>query len=158
MFTTSHQPENLIPLLTSDTHHLSPFHSFLLLLLQPTNFNLLLTKMANVLWWYFFSKAIELADTVLMILRKKNNQVHPLISSSYINNIQEHIHIRTCMYDHVHTHFIVLIIFSSRCGCAYEREREREYVCIIIIIIFMITIIIILIIITIIIINNFVKR
>ncbi|XP_064605811.1 very long chain fatty acid elongase 2-like [Liolophura sinensis] len=33
------------------------------------------TRVARVLWWYFFSKAIELLDTVLMILRKKNNQV-----------------------------------------------------------------------------------
>ncbi|ESO12915.1 hypothetical protein HELRODRAFT_63042, partial [Helobdella robusta] len=32
-------------------------------------------KEIRVLWWYFFSKAIELFDTVLMILRKKNNQV-----------------------------------------------------------------------------------
>lgn len=32
-------------------------------------------QMANVLYWYFFSKVIELMDTVLMILRKKNDQV-----------------------------------------------------------------------------------
>ena len=32
-------------------------------------------QVANVLWWYFFSKAIELMDTVLMIVRKKNAQV-----------------------------------------------------------------------------------
>ena len=31
--------------------------------------------MASVLWWYFFSKAIELMDTVLMVARKKNNQI-----------------------------------------------------------------------------------
>ncbi|KAK3584955.1 hypothetical protein CHS0354_009640 [Potamilus streckersoni] len=32
-------------------------------------------RVANVLWWFFISKAIELLDTVLMILRKKNGQV-----------------------------------------------------------------------------------
>ncbi|KAK7100105.1 very long chain fatty acid elongase 2-like [Littorina saxatilis] len=32
-------------------------------------------RVANVLWWYFFSKAIELMDTVLMIARKKMAQV-----------------------------------------------------------------------------------
>ncbi|KAL3869666.1 hypothetical protein ACJMK2_042330 [Sinanodonta woodiana] len=32
-------------------------------------------EVANVLWWFFISKAIELLDTVLMILRKKNGQV-----------------------------------------------------------------------------------
>lgn len=32
-------------------------------------------RVSKVLWWYFFSKAIELMDTVLMILRKKMNQV-----------------------------------------------------------------------------------
>ncbi|CAH1774017.1 unnamed protein product [Owenia fusiformis] len=32
-------------------------------------------RVAKVLWWYFFSKAIELLDTVLMVLRKKNNQI-----------------------------------------------------------------------------------
>jgi len=28
-----------------------------------------------VLWWYFFSKAVELMDTVLMVLRKKSTQI-----------------------------------------------------------------------------------
>ncbi len=28
-----------------------------------------------VMYWYFFSKSIELFDTVLMVLRKKNNQI-----------------------------------------------------------------------------------
>jgi len=32
-------------------------------------------RVANVLWWYFFSKAIELMDTVLMVLRKKSSQI-----------------------------------------------------------------------------------
>jgi len=32
-------------------------------------------RVANVLWWYYFSKAIELNDTVLMVLRKKMAQV-----------------------------------------------------------------------------------
>nr|AKE92956.1 elongation of very long-chain fatty acids protein [Sepia officinalis] len=32
-------------------------------------------RLAKVLWWYFFSKAVELMDTVLMILRKKHDQV-----------------------------------------------------------------------------------
>jgi hypothetical protein len=32
-------------------------------------------RVADVLWWYFFSKAIELMDTVLMVLRKKTNQI-----------------------------------------------------------------------------------
>jgi len=32
-------------------------------------------RVAKVMWWYFFSKAIELLDTVLMVLRKKNNQI-----------------------------------------------------------------------------------
>ncbi|KAK6989784.1 Elongation of very long chain fatty acids protein 2 [Biomphalaria glabrata] len=32
-------------------------------------------RVAKVLWWYFFSKAIELLDTVCMIARKKFEQV-----------------------------------------------------------------------------------
>lgn len=32
-------------------------------------------RVARVFWWYFFSKAIELIDTVMMVLRKKNNQI-----------------------------------------------------------------------------------
>lgn len=32
-------------------------------------------RVASVMWWYFFSKAIEFMDTVLMILRKKDNQI-----------------------------------------------------------------------------------
>ena len=27
------------------------------------------------MWWYFFSKAVELMDTVLMVLRKKSTQI-----------------------------------------------------------------------------------
>ncbi|GCB63415.1 hypothetical protein scyTo_0007385 [Scyliorhinus torazame] len=32
-------------------------------------------RMANVCWWFFFSKVIELMDTIFFILRKKYNQV-----------------------------------------------------------------------------------
>ncbi|XP_797869.3 elongation of very long chain fatty acids protein 4 [Strongylocentrotus purpuratus] len=37
--------------------------------------NPLALRMASVCWWYFFSKIIELLDTVFFVLRKKNNQV-----------------------------------------------------------------------------------
>ncbi|XP_016394983.1 elongation of very long chain fatty acids protein 4-like [Sinocyclocheilus rhinocerous] len=32
-------------------------------------------RMARVCWWFYFSKVIELTDTVFFILRKKNNQL-----------------------------------------------------------------------------------
>ena len=32
-------------------------------------------QVANVLWWYCFSKVIEFLDTILMVLRKKQSQV-----------------------------------------------------------------------------------
>lgn len=32
-------------------------------------------KIPNALWFYYISKAIELLDTVFMILRKRNNQI-----------------------------------------------------------------------------------
>ena len=32
-------------------------------------------QMKCVMYWYFFSKSIELMDTVLMVVRKKNNQI-----------------------------------------------------------------------------------
>ena len=32
-------------------------------------------QMKCVMYWYFFSKSIELLDTVLMVVRKKNNQI-----------------------------------------------------------------------------------
>ncbi|XP_053395945.1 elongation of very long chain fatty acids protein 4-like [Mercenaria mercenaria] len=40
---------------------------------QPVDYstNPLALRMANVCWWYFFSKIIELLDTVFLILRKK---------------------------------------------------------------------------------------
>ncbi|KAJ8306556.1 hypothetical protein KUTeg_017101 [Tegillarca granosa] len=41
-------------------------------------------RLANVLWWYFFSKALEFMDTIMMILRKKNNQVTFYMYSTYI--------------------------------------------------------------------------
>ncbi|KAL3868979.1 hypothetical protein ACJMK2_041724 [Sinanodonta woodiana] len=40
---------------------------------QPVDYstNSLAIRMASVCWWYFFSKIIELVDTVFLILRKK---------------------------------------------------------------------------------------
>ncbi|ETE65396.1 Elongation of very long chain fatty acids protein 2 [Ophiophagus hannah] len=32
-------------------------------------------RVARVLWWYYFSKVIEFADTVFFVLRKKNSQI-----------------------------------------------------------------------------------
>ncbi|XP_071830825.1 very long chain fatty acid elongase 4-like [Apostichopus japonicus] len=32
-------------------------------------------RIAKALWWYYFSKGYELLDTIIFILRKKNNQV-----------------------------------------------------------------------------------
>lgn len=32
-------------------------------------------QIAKALWWYYFSKGYELLDTVIFILRKKNNQI-----------------------------------------------------------------------------------
>lgn len=44
---------------------------------QPVDYSddPLALRMASVCWWYFFSKIIELLDTVFFILRKKNNQI-----------------------------------------------------------------------------------
>jgi len=39
------------------------------------NIHFFLAQVANAMWWYFFSKAIEFMDTVLMVLRKKNRQI-----------------------------------------------------------------------------------
>ncbi|XP_041365542.1 elongation of very long chain fatty acids protein 4-like isoform X2 [Gigantopelta aegis] len=32
-------------------------------------------KIASALWWFYFSKLLEMLDTIIFILRKKNNQV-----------------------------------------------------------------------------------
>ncbi|KAJ7338527.1 hypothetical protein JRQ81_012429 [Phrynocephalus forsythii] len=32
-------------------------------------------RVAKVLWWYYFSKVIEFADTLFFVLRKKNSQI-----------------------------------------------------------------------------------
>ncbi|XP_068599352.1 ELOVL fatty acid elongase 8b [Brachionichthys hirsutus] len=47
------------------------------LLCQPVDYSSspLALRMARVCWWFFFSKVVELSDTVFFILRKKNNQV-----------------------------------------------------------------------------------
>lgn len=44
---------------------------------QPVDYSdsPLALRMANVCWWFFFSKVVELLDTVFFILRKKFNQV-----------------------------------------------------------------------------------
>ncbi|XP_028832682.1 ELOVL fatty acid elongase 8a [Denticeps clupeoides] len=47
------------------------------LLCQPVDYSHspLGIRMAKVCWWFYFSKVIELFDTVFFILRKKNNQL-----------------------------------------------------------------------------------
>ncbi|XP_065441029.1 very long chain fatty acid elongase 2 isoform X2 [Chrysemys picta bellii] len=35
----------------------------------------MLIEVAKVLWWYYFSKAIEFMDTIFFVLRKKNSQI-----------------------------------------------------------------------------------
>uniref|UniRef100_A0A8C2Z2H4 Elongation of very long chain fatty acids protein n=1 Tax=Cyclopterus lumpus TaxID=8103 RepID=A0A8C2Z2H4_CYCLU len=47
------------------------------LLCQPVDYSdsPLATRMARVCWWFYFSKVIELSDTIFFILRKKNSQL-----------------------------------------------------------------------------------
>ncbi|XDV27345.1 hypothetical protein PO909_030889, partial [Leuciscus waleckii] len=47
------------------------------LLCQPVDYSEkpLAMRMARVCWWFYFSKVIELTDTMFFILRKKNNQL-----------------------------------------------------------------------------------
>ncbi|XP_072297098.1 ELOVL fatty acid elongase 8a [Eucyclogobius newberryi] len=47
------------------------------LLCQPVDYSdsPLALRMARVYWWFFFSKVIELCDTMFFILRKKDNQL-----------------------------------------------------------------------------------
>ncbi|XP_075887713.1 ELOVL fatty acid elongase 8a [Nelusetta ayraudi] len=47
------------------------------LLCQPVDYSSssLAMRMARVCWWFYFSKVIELSDTVFFILRKKNSQL-----------------------------------------------------------------------------------
>nr|CAB3242166.1 elongation of very long chain fatty acids protein 4-like [Phallusia mammillata] len=47
------------------------------LLCQPVDYSTkpLAMRMASVCWWYFFSKYIELLDTVFFVMRKKFSQV-----------------------------------------------------------------------------------
>ncbi|KAM9796166.1 ELOVL fatty acid elongase 8b [Syngnathus typhle] len=61
------------------------FHEFLTtswlsnysILCQPVDYSSrpLPMRMARVCWWFFFSKVIELSDTLFFILRKKNSQL-----------------------------------------------------------------------------------
>ncbi|EGC38932.1 hypothetical protein DICPUDRAFT_27790 [Dictyostelium purpureum] len=45
------------------------------LICNPVDYSEKGTGMAKVLWLFFFSKFIELMDTVFMVLRKKDNQI-----------------------------------------------------------------------------------
>ncbi|CAN9503326.1 unnamed protein product [Ophioblennius macclurei] len=47
------------------------------LLCQPVDYSdsSLAMRMARVCWWFYFSKVIELSDTIFFILRKKNSQL-----------------------------------------------------------------------------------
>ncbi|XP_069127245.1 very long chain fatty acid elongase 2-like isoform X2 [Argopecten irradians] len=55
---------------------------------QDTHKNPAEIRIANVFWWYFISKLLEFMDTVLMVLRKKNDQItflHVYHHSSMLN-------------------------------------------------------------------------
>uniref|UniRef100_A0A3Q2UPX6 Elongation of very long chain fatty acids protein n=1 Tax=Fundulus heteroclitus TaxID=8078 RepID=A0A3Q2UPX6_FUNHE len=47
------------------------------LLCQPVDYsnNPLALRMARVCWWFYFSKVLELSDTIFFVLRKKNSQL-----------------------------------------------------------------------------------
>jgi hypothetical protein len=38
-------------------------------------FSFAVVQVASALWWYYFSKFLEMADTLFFILRKKDNQL-----------------------------------------------------------------------------------
>ncbi|KAH3867427.1 elongation of very long chain fatty acids protein 4-like isoform X2 [Dreissena polymorpha] len=56
---------------------ISAYQSGYSLKCQPVDYSNspLALRMASVCWWFFFSKVIELLDTVFFILRKKSDQV-----------------------------------------------------------------------------------
>jgi hypothetical protein len=46
-------------------------------------------RVIDALWWYYISKIFEFFDTVLMVLRKKNNQIsflHVFHHASIVNS------------------------------------------------------------------------
>ncbi|XP_070199142.1 very long chain fatty acid elongase 1-like isoform X2 [Littorina saxatilis] len=43
--------------------------------LVDTSNNAISLRFASVVWWYYFSKLIEFADTMFFVLRKKNSQI-----------------------------------------------------------------------------------
>lgn len=63
-------------------------------------------KITNALWWYFFSKAIELLDTVWMILRKRNLQV------TFLHVFH---HATMVGYSNATLHWLILLPIALKC-------------------------------------------
>ena len=47
-------------------------------------------RVLGVGWWYFFSKFVDLLDTVFFIMRKKFNQVSPYLQK-YLQYVQKYL-------------------------------------------------------------------
>ncbi|XP_076830074.1 very long chain fatty acid elongase 7-like isoform X2 [Brachyhypopomus gauderio] len=110
------------------------FHEFLMsswlanysYLCQPVDYSNspLAMRMASVCWWFFFSKVIELSDTVFFILRKKTSQLtflHVYHHSTMIFNCFLH---RPA--EHVCAHCDVLLLWTGLPGSSHAAVSVVE--------------------------------
>ena len=115
------------------------FHSSIYLSLHPSNHLSMTTfQIAKALWWFYFSKCVEMMDTIFFILRKKNNQVSFLhvyhhatmfpiwwIGVKWVAGGQceyplKHTHTHT-HYTHTHTH--IHITYTQQCDVILYRLK-----------------------------------
>ncbi|XP_039985395.1 ELOVL fatty acid elongase 8b isoform X2 [Xiphias gladius] len=95
-------------------------------LCQPVDYSTspLAMRMARVCWWFFFSKIIELCDTLFFILRKKNCQLtflHVYHHGTMIFNWWAGINVLHRPGQHLCSHSDVLLL---RPGCDWPPHAE----------------------------------
>ncbi|XP_060788576.1 ELOVL fatty acid elongase 8b isoform X2 [Neoarius graeffei] len=115
------------------------FHEFLVTswlsdysyLCQPVDYSSspLARRMASVCWWFFFSKVIELSDTVFFILRKKNSQLtflHVYHHGTMIFNWWAGVNILHWAPQHIRTHHHVFVLWSGSFGSTHAEISVVE--------------------------------
>ncbi|KAJ8300289.1 hypothetical protein KUTeg_021808, partial [Tegillarca granosa] len=98
---------------------------------QPVDYSddPLAVRIANVCWWYFISKIIELLDTVFIILRKKNNQIsflHVYHHSSMLFNWWLGVRYVAALFHALNNTFVHIIMYSYY-GLAAMGPHMQKY-------------------------------
>ncbi|XP_011484877.1 elongation of very long chain fatty acids protein 7-like isoform X3 [Oryzias latipes] len=103
------------------------------LLCQPVDYSEspLAMRMARVCWWFYFSKVIELSDTIFFILRKKNSQLtflHVYHHATMIFNWWAGVNVPDWFDQLLRPCSHVLVLRAGSCGSQHDQISVVETV------------------------------